>query len=101
MIGPASSNGRRGGRCVAATGPCPTGLCMEQDKRCSIPCEDKDGDGHGAMHCGGDDCDDNNPNRFPGNVEICESNGLDEDCDVTTVGTLDVDGDGYVSQQCH
>lgn len=100
LSGPAGGGSRQVGSCVAAASPCPTGLCLEQEKRCRIPCEDRDGDGHNALHCGGDDCDDNNPNRFPGNIEVCESKGVDEDCDAATVGVLDIDGDGYVSDQC-
>lgn len=42
-------------------------------------CEDRDRDGHRAMHCGGDDCDDNNADRSPGLDETCD--GIDNDCD--------------------
>ncbi len=42
-------------------------------------CADGDGDGHSSDTCGGDDCDDSNPNRFPENPETC-GNGIDEDC---------------------
>jgi hypothetical protein len=48
---------------------------------------DIDGDGGVAVGCGGDDCDDEDPDRFAGNPEIC--NGLDEDCD----DVADVGGD--------
>lgn len=88
------------GTCVPGTPPCENGLCFEREKSCKKPCEDKDGDGYKAIHCGGDDCDDNNPNRSPGNTEICDSNGIDEDCDASTVGDLDEDGDGYISMKC-
>ena len=56
---------------------------------------DADGDGVDAM----DDCDDNDPNNFPGNAESCD--GADNDCDgeadngVLLSGFLDNDGDGY------
>lgn len=89
------------GTCVPGKPPCKEGgLCFEREKSCKAPCEDKDGDGYTAMHCGGNDCDDNNPNRSPGNKEVCDSKGIDEDCNARTVGDLDVDGDGYVSMTC-
>lgn len=60
---------------------------------------DSDGDGHEDIYCGGDDCDDNDPNRFPGNPEVCDTKGHDEDCDTSTVGP-DNDGDGYSDYRC-
>lgn len=41
------------------------------------------------------DCDDADANRFPGNPEVADANGHDEDCDYTTYGFRDVDGDGF------
>lgn len=63
------------------------------------PC-DNDGDGHTAIHCGGDDCDDNDANRYPGNVEVCDAGTHDEDCDPTTFGRRDMDQDGLVDVKC-
>ena len=62
-------------------------------------CPDEDGDGFGAAACGGGDCDDADPQRYPGNVETCDALGRDEDCDSTTVGP-DVDGDGFAAPTC-
>ncbi len=51
-----------------------------------------DQDGDGVTSCGGD-CDDNNPNIFPGNAEIT-CNSIDDDCDPNTPDLVDNDGDG-------
>ena len=40
---------------------------------------DRDGDGYVDQAAGGDDCDDDDPDRSPGAEERC--NGLDDDCD--------------------
>ena len=62
---------------------------------------EQDSDGDGYVECtwagndplivGGDDCDDNNPSIWPGNVELCD--GLDNDCDPTTDENADNDAD--------
>lgn len=57
---------------------------------------DADGDGHDSIAAGGPDCDDNDPNRYPGNAEVADEAGHDEDCDPNTFGARDMDGDGYV-----
>ncbi len=54
-----------------------------------IPEIDLDGDGSYE----GQDCDDNDPANFPGNIEICD--GQDNDCDPLTDENLDLDGDDY------
>jgi hypothetical protein len=61
---------------------------------------DDDGDGHAAIRCGGDDCDDTNADRYPGNVETCDTADRDEDCDPTTFGPRDTDGDHYDDARC-
>jgi len=43
-------------------------------------CRDHDGDGYGDPACGGEDCDDGDPEVHPGHVEIPD-NGIDDDCD--------------------
>jgi len=63
------------------------------------PC-DRDGDGDESIDCGGDDCDDLDPNRFSGNTEICDPAGHDEDCDASTFGETDADGDGVKGSRC-
>src|SRR5262245_15569125 len=75
-------------------------------------CPDADGDGHADINCprtnvsiGGDDCDDHDGRRFPGNAEVADFIGRDEDCDPTTFSNAalhdgDRDGDGEVDYRC-
>ena len=56
-------------------------------------CWDLDGDGYGAVACGGMDCDDTAPGIFPGAEEICD--GIDNDCDPATDELADGDGDQW------
>jgi hypothetical protein len=74
--------------------------CDEAENRCTTPCPDADGDGVTNVGCGGTDCDDADAQRFPGNTEICDAAGHDEDCDATTFGDRDADGDGVFSDAC-
>lgn len=97
---PASADADARG-CIAGQAPCDT--CDEVSDECGA-CEtpDADGDGVDAVACGGADCDDADANRFPGNPEVCDPEGHDEDCDDVTVAGADgdVDGDGFISATC-
>ncbi len=102
------------GRCVS--GPavscddgiaCTLDICDEGLAGCRSTPPDEDGDGVGDIECLGSDgrplgmdCDDADPNRFPSNREVCDAEGHDEDCDPSTFGEVDVDGDGFFSARC-
>ncbi len=90
--------------CVEPGSPCGGDeICEEESDRCRVDCPvepDMDGDGHLAVECGGDDCDDSDAARYPGNPEICDAVGHDEDCNPSTVGFVDADGDGAGSAAC-
>ena len=64
--------------------------CDGEDMSCAC---DVDRDGHAAPSCGGDDCDDDNPDVHPRALELC--NDRDDDCDGETDEGLDADSDGY------
>lgn len=92
-----------GNGCLPGTPPCPLDRCDESANECGpSDCTnpDQDGDGADATECGGNDCDDTDPNRSPLLTEVCDTEGVDEDCDDTTFGDLDADEDGYVSAEC-
>jgi hypothetical protein len=87
----------------AAAGACGVGtVCNESLDRCFSDCSSPDADGDGAesLACGGADCDDNDAQRFPGNAEVCDTAGHDEDCDEATFGRRDVDSDGHFDAAC-
>jgi hypothetical protein len=101
------------GHCVNGAPPacddglaCTTDVCSEDLRHCINRTVDTDGDGHGDATCLdprgvplGDDCDDRDVNRFPGNREVCDPTH-DEDCDDATLGRQDSDNDGYISSTC-
>jgi hypothetical protein len=92
--------------CVAGTDPCQDEVPMCDERNDTCFCDpgkcDLDRDGHLAINgcCGGDDCDDNDADRYPGNPEDCDEAGKDQDCDFSTVGTIDKDGDGFIDARC-
>lgn len=90
------------GACVAGDSPCGPGTrCVASQRRCEVGCTtDADGDGAIARECGGTDCDDDDPRRYPGATEICDPDDVDEDCDPTTFGGRDDDGDGVEDARC-
>ena len=102
------------GVCAAGIAPrcddgiaCTRDFCSEERASCVSQVPDADGDGFGDASCTdaegeplGTDCDDGDANRFPGNLEVCDDAGHDEDCDPSTRGGLDADGDGFESAEC-
>jgi hypothetical protein len=58
---------------------CTIDVCDEDARACVSAPRDADGDGHGDMACGGDDCDDADPSVGPSTAELCD--GADQDCD--------------------
>src|SRR5678815_2720470 len=99
-----STTGADARGCVAGTPPCGDGqTCDESMRRCvttSCAADDVDADGHRSVDCGGDDCDDADGNRYPGNREVCDATNHDEDCDSATYGIRDDDGDGDPDFRC-
>ena len=86
-----------GGSCITMAGttcddgdPCTADLCDPGAGGCVTTIVDGDGDGAPAMSvggvsCGGTDCADDDPSRYPGATEVCD--GADQDCD----GSIDED----------
>ncbi len=86
---------------------CTTDFCDDEIDRCVSAAPDLDGDGSGDASCVdgegnplGADCNDDDPLTFPGNPEVCDFEGHDEDCDPETIGRRDVDGDGFTDAVC-
>ena len=90
--------------CLPAVDPCMASqTCDETLNACQTECDlepDADGDGRRAITCGGDDCDDADPNRYPGNPEVCDISSHDEDCRPTTFGFVDADSDTFIDAAC-
>ncbi len=91
--------------CLARTTPrcAAMQICDEITDECITDCgttRDADGDGHEAARCGGDDCDDSDAQRFPGNEEVCDVDAHDEDCNEDSIGTRDIDGDRVLDAAC-
>lgn len=89
--------------CQPGTPPCAADMCDETTDACTLPgCEnpDADDDLHPSEACGGDDCDDSDGDRYPGNPERCDDVSHDEDCDSSTFGVRDADGDGETDAAC-
>lgn len=89
----------RSATCERGDPPCARELCDEATDHCACFTDD-DGDGAESVTCGGTDCDDSDPTRYPGGTELCDLEGHDEDCDPTTFGTRDADDDGSVDATC-
>lgn len=97
---PASEQADRNGCIASQSDACGKNECDEEAEECSCENPDQDGDGQDSLECGGTDCDDMNRLRFAGNVEVCDAEDLDEDCDPLTFGYRDRDGDEFPDALC-
>ena len=104
---------RRGACHRSDEAPCDDGIectidsCDEGTRSCANNAPDIDADGARDAACVdsegdplGNDCDDSDPLRYPGAIEICDPEDRDEDCDEQTFGLLDRDHDGYFDSRC-
>jgi len=101
-------------RCQRGTAPscddmiaCTIDVCDRALDACSAAAPDRDADGHRDARCLdrtgsplGDDCDDTDARRAPGNLEVCDVLGVDEDCDLSTLGGIDMDRDTFIDSRC-
>ncbi len=80
--------------CVGAVEPAEAESCNGLDDDCDgvIPAEEADEDEDGIKVCD-NDCDDLDPDNFPGNAELCD--GQDNDCDGM------VDEDFFIGASCN
>lgn len=80
--------------CLGCTPPDPT----PSPTPTSTPADDVDGDGFAEESLNGQmlDCDDNNPNAYPGAPEVCD--GTDSNCNGEVDEGFDVDEDGHNDQ---
>ena len=86
-------------RCEPGAGGCPAGFTCAgvKESYCApvngICCVDADADRWGdGVACLGADCDDDDPDRNPGEIEVCD--GADNDCDAATTDGADDPGLG-------
>lgn len=89
--------------CVQGAAPCEAANCDETTNQCSCVVPDADNDGARSVVCGGNDCDDNDARRYPSNTEVCDEQGHDEDCDLSTIAGPsdgDKDLDNFISVKC-
>jgi hypothetical protein len=85
------------GEAIHDPGPVALGFMEDMGWTLCVQCADGDGDGFTDIACGGTDCDDNDPNNFPGNTEVCD--GQDNNCDGQIDEGFDSDGDGVTACQ--
>jgi hypothetical protein len=85
------------GEAIHDPGPVALGFMEDMGWTLCVQCADGDGDGFTDIACGGTDCDDNDPNNYPGNTEVCD--GQDNNCDGQIDEGFDSDGDGVTTCQ--